>query len=69
MIRSTWCIAVGILTLVAPGRLAFGQIDELSWPPQLPDGRSTISVQSADLLKPHPGLRADVGIAKTAPNQ
>jgi len=67
MVRSTLCIAVGVLSLVASGRAAFGQIEELSWPPQLPGGQSAVSIKSADLLKPQPGLRADVEIAKTAP--
>ena len=48
-------------------RTAFGQVEELSWPPQLPGGKSTVSIKSADLLKPQPGLRAGVEIAKTAP--
>ena len=67
MVRSTWCIAVGILTLVAPGQSVFGQIDELSWPPQLPDGQSIVSVESADLLAPQDNLKPGVQIAKTAP--
>jgi hypothetical protein len=67
MVRSTWCIAVGILALVAPGQSVFGQIDELSWPPQLPDGQSIVSVESADLLAPQDNLKPGVQIAKTAP--
>ena len=67
MVRSTWCIAVAILTLIAPVQSVFGQIEKLSWPPQLPGGQSIVSVESADLLRPQPGLRANVSIAKTAP--
>ena len=67
MFRSTLCIAVGVFALVASGQSAFGQIEDLSWPPQLPSGKSAVSIKSADLLKPQPGLRADVEIAKTAP--
>mgnify|MGYP003674906985 FL=1 len=67
MVRSTWCVAVGILTLVAFEQCVLGQIEELSWPPQLPGGQSIVSVESAELLKPQPGLRGDVGIAVTAP--
>ncbi|MGZ0163586.1 MAG: hypothetical protein ACKVII_06705 [Planctomycetales bacterium] len=67
MVRSTLCIAIGILCFVASGQSAFGQIEELSWPPQLPGGQSAVSIKSADLLKPQPGLSADVRIAKTAP--
>lgn len=67
MVHSTLCIAVAVLSLVVSGRAAFGQIEELSWPPHLLGGKSAVSIKSPDLLKPQPGLRADVEIAKTAP--
>ncbi|MDG2359478.1 MAG: hypothetical protein P8M20_07480 [Planctomycetaceae bacterium] len=37
------------------------------WPTQFPGGQSTPSVESKDLLKPQPGLKSDVRIAKTPP--
>lgn len=60
-------IMCGALLLALSGQIAFGQIDELSWPPRLPGDQKIASTNSADLLKPQPGIRSDVSIAKTAP--
>ena len=39
----------------------------LTFPPELPNGQSVITVSSAELLQPTASIRADVGIAKTPP--
>jgi len=58
---------VCILGCSITARVSFGQIEQLAWPPQLSDGQSVVSVESKHLLKPQPGLKADVKIAKTPP--
>lgn len=67
MVRSIWCVTLGILFVVASGQKVFGQVEELTWPPELPGGQPVVSTRSIDLLKPQPGLCADVEIAKIAP--
>lgn len=67
MVCSTRILAFCVLFLTLSGPAAFGQIEELSWPPELPGKQDVVSIESADLLKPQPNLRADVSIAKTPP--
>jgi len=67
MVRSAFHLAFIAILFVVSSRDSFGQIEDLKWPPRLPDGQSIASVESKDLLKSQPGLSADVRIAKTPP--
>lgn len=67
MFHSARWFVVCILAFSTTARVSYGQIEDLKWPPRLPDGQSMASVESKDLLKPQPGLKADVSIAQTPP--
>ena len=67
MVRSAFHLTFIAILFVVSSRDSFGQIEDLKWPPRLPDGQSIASVESKDLLKSQPGLSADLRIAKTPP--
>ena len=67
MIRSAMLVGVGVLVFAISARNSFGQIENLSWPPQLPNGKAVVSVESDELLTPQGNLKPGVQIAKTAP--
>ena len=67
MFHSARWFVVCVLAFSITARVSYGQIEQLKWPPRLPGGQSMASVESKDLLKPQPGLKSDVRIAKTPP--
>jgi hypothetical protein len=54
------------LVVASTAALSFAA-DEVSWPPKLPGGKSFVTIQSPQLLKPAGDLQDGVTIAKTPP--
>jgi hypothetical protein len=66
MFRSARRFIVCVLALSSTARVSFGQIEDLKWPPRLPDGKSVVSVESPQTLIPQANLRPEIQIAKTS---
>ena len=67
MLKPASVLSLCLVALVLSADHAFGKLEELKWPPQLPDGSDMVSDQTDAFLTPNENLRADVRIAKTPP--
>ena len=65
MLRSVTCFISSVVVLVSSAGDSFGQIEDLKWPPRLPDGKSVVSLQSPRTLVPQANLRPEIQIANT----
>ncbi len=55
------------IPLLAALLLSAGAAEEIPWPPELPDGKTSVIIEGKQLLKPKVELKEGVTIAKTPP--
>jgi hypothetical protein len=65
MFRSTLRFNFYCLVLSTFARNSFGQVEDLKWPPRLPDEKFVVSLESPRTLVPQTNLRSEIPIAKT----